>query len=236
MFERFSMNSGSRLSGRGIMCAPSFGQSGDEHSKPKVSRLPTRFGKTGWVTGIGLGFLLQRAIAAELVQPPICSAATAGQPDLVGICTVTALGNGHNEVKISLTAASAEIAMGGYRVTTGNFNRNYLTPIVEAMPGDTVSAHLVNALAPNANGGGMHSHNDNPTNLHYFHGGIVSPNNARPAPAELGTGDNIYVYLKSGLSFDFKVPIPDEKPIPGNDVLDARVLESKGYISRILLV
>lgn len=201
-----------------------------QYLKQSMSRLPTRFGRAGWVTGIGLGFLLQPAIAAELVQPPICSAATAAQPDLAGICSVTPLGNGHNEVKISLTAASAEIAMGGYRVTTGNYNSNYLTPIVEAMPGDTLSAHLVNALTPNANGGGMHDHSDNPTNLHYFHGGIVSPNNARPAPAELGTGDNIYVYLKSGRSFDFKVPIPGEKPIPGNDVLDARVLESEGNI------
>ena len=60
--------------------------------------------------------------------------------------------------------------------------------------------------------------NDNPTNLHYFHGGIVSPNNARPKAAETGDGDNVYVYLKSGLnaqgkpnSFDFKVPIPGKK-------------------------
>jgi FtsP/CotA-like multicopper oxidase with cupredoxin domain len=96
------------------------------------------------------------------------------------------------------------------------------------MPGDTVSAHLVNALPPNAGGGGMH--NDKPTNLHYFHGGIVSPSNARPAPAELGNGDNIYVYLKSGRSFDFKVPIPGEKSVPGNAALDARVLEGTGYI------
>lgn len=197
-----------------------------QHLKPTVSRLPIGF----IVIRIALGFLVQPAAATELIQPPICSAATAGQPGLAGICSIAPLGNGHNEVKISLTAASAEIAMGGYRVTTGNYNGNFLAPIVEAMPGDTVSAHLVNALPPKANNGGMHDHNDNPTNLHYFHGGIVSPNNARPAPAELGTGDNIYVHLKSGLSFDFKVPIPGERPNPGNDMLDARVLESTGFI------
>jgi FtsP/CotA-like multicopper oxidase with cupredoxin domain len=198
--------------------------------KLKVWRQPIRSAKARWVVGIGLGCMLQQAIAAELVPPPICSAATAGLPALAGTCSVTPLGNGHNDVKISLTAASAQIDVGGYKVTTENYNGNYLTPIVEAMPGDTVSAHLVNALAPNVNTGGMHDHRDNPTNLHYFHGGIVSPNNARPAPAELGTGDNIYVYLKSGLSFDFKVSIPGEKPIRGNEMLDARVLESHGYI------
>ncbi|WP_354132560.1 hypothetical protein [Bradyrhizobium sp. RT4b] len=175
------------------------------------------------MNGIALGFLLQPAIAAELVQPPICSEATAAQPDLAGICAIAPLGNGQNEVKITLRAASTEIAVGGYKVTTGNYNHNYLTPIVEAMPGDTVSAHLINALVSGANGG-MHDHNDGSTNLHYFHGGIVSPNNARPAHAELGTGDNVYVHLKPGLSFDYKVPIP------GNDMIDARVLESTGLI------
>ncbi|MCK1351643.1 multicopper oxidase domain-containing protein [Bradyrhizobium sp. CW7] len=196
---------------------------------PWEARLPIRFGQAAWVTGVALGFLLQPAIAAELVQPPICSEATAGQPDLAGICSITPLGIGQNEVKITLRAASAEIVMGGYKVTSGNYNYNYLTPIVEAMPGDTVSAHLINALTPSANGS-MHDHNDGSTNLHYFHGGIVSPNNARPAPAELGTGDNVYVHLKSGLRFDYKVPIPGKTPIPGNDMIDARVLESTGLI------
>jgi hypothetical protein len=68
----------------------------------------------------------------------------------------------------------------------------------------------------------------NPTNLHYFHGGIVTPNNARPKPAETGNGDNIYTFIKNGYSFDFDVPIP------GEGELDARVLESKGYIEHPL--
>jgi FtsP/CotA-like multicopper oxidase with cupredoxin domain len=101
------------------------------------------------------------------------------------------------------------------------------------MPGDTVAAHLVNILPPRRHDGMTHGDADqNPTNLHYFHGGIVSPNNARPGLAELGTGDNIYVYLKAGQtpqgklnSFDFWVPIP------GENSLDARVLEKTGFIS-----
>jgi len=143
------------------------------------------------------------------------------------------LGNGHNEVKLSLMAASADIAVGGYRVTTENYNHNFLTPIIEAMPGDTVSARLVNALSAQSQQR-RHASQRQPTNLHYFHGGIVSPNNARPMPAELGTGDNIYVHLKSGLSFDFKVPIPGEKPIPAM-TCSTRAFSKARDISRILL-
>lgn len=187
-----------------------------------------------WILSSALNFPLQPAIAAdpspELVQPPICSATTAGQ--LGGICAVTPIGSHHN-VKVNLTAASAAITIGGYKVVTENYNGDYLTPVIEAMPGDTVSAHLVNGLTPKPQAGMSHGDpNDNPTNLHYFHGGIVTPNNARPKPAELGNGDNIYVHLKSGVdaegqpnSFDFEVPIP------GENMLDARVLETQGQIA-----
>jgi FtsP/CotA-like multicopper oxidase with cupredoxin domain len=197
--------------------------------EPKIWQLPNRCGKSVWVVGIALT-IVQPVIASELVEPPICSAATAGQPHLAGICFVKPLGNGRNDVQVSLTAASAQIDVGGYKITTGNYNGNFLAPVVEAMPGDTVSAHLFNTLLNGASSADTHNHGTNLTNLHYFHGGIVSPNNSRPGPAELGNGDNIYVDLKSGLSFDFKVPIPGETSVPGNEMLDARVLESPGFI------
>ena len=61
---------------------------------------------------------------------------------------------------------------------------------------------------------------------------ITPGRNPRPEP---GTGDNIYVHLKSGVdakgqpnSFDFEVPIP------GENMLDARVLETEGQISHPL--
>jgi FtsP/CotA-like multicopper oxidase with cupredoxin domain len=185
---------------------------------------------------VGLRLFVHPAIATEraveLIQPPICSAATAS---LVVNCTVTPLGNDHNEVKVNLTAETAPVEIAGYKVITENYNGNYLTPIVEAMPGDTVAAHLINILAPHVHDGMVHGDADqNPTNLHYFHGGIVSPNNPRPS-VELGNGDNIYVHLKAGLesqgnpsSFDFEVPIP------GDHSLDARVLEGTGYIDHPL--
>jgi FtsP/CotA-like multicopper oxidase with cupredoxin domain len=196
---------------------------------------PPRLVKAAWVLGTGLSLILQPAVAAdqspELLQPPICSAATADGFLPKDICAVTPLGNGHNEVKINLTAETTPVKVAGYNLATENYNGNYLTPVVEAMPGDTVAAHLVNILAK-AHDGMVHGDSGGtPTNLHYFHGGLVSPNNARPKSAELGNGDNIYVYLKAGQdaagnanSFDFKVPIPGEQQ------LDARVLESDGYI------
>jgi FtsP/CotA-like multicopper oxidase with cupredoxin domain len=201
---------------------------------------------------LSLSFLGHAAMAEdnspELIQPPVCSAATTYLPALAGICTITPLGNGHNEVKVNLTAQTASIDVGGYKVITENYNGHYVSPVVEAMPGDTVAAHLVNLLASRPQSGMAHggmAHGDagaNPTNLHYFHGGIVSPNNARPKPAELGDGDNVYVNLESSLgnagppnSFDFKVPIPGEpkpgEPKPGEKSLDDRVLEGSGYIA-----
>jgi FtsP/CotA-like multicopper oxidase with cupredoxin domain len=207
------------------------------HLRARSRALPPRL---AWAFGTWLGCFLQPAVAAdqspELIQPPICSAATADRLLPSGICTITPLGDGHNEVKINLTAETAPVKVAGYNLATENYNGDYLTPVVEAMPGDRVAAHLVNILAPRMHAGMSHGDADeNPTNLHYFHGGIVSPNNARPKSAELGNGDNIYVHLKAGRdaagtpnSFDFKVPIPGEQQ------LDARVLEGEGYISHPL--
>ena len=173
------------------------------------------------VVGLSLSFLGQSAIADEL---PVCSAKTAGQPPLNEKCTVKRAKNGHNIVKVNLTAGTSFIDVGGYKVQTENYNGNYLTPVIEVMPGDTVAAHLENRLPPRPHGGMAHGDADeNPTNLHYFHGGIVSPNNPRPN-VELGTGDNVYVHLKSGRDFEFEVPIPGDK------TLDARVLEENGKI------
>jgi FtsP/CotA-like multicopper oxidase with cupredoxin domain len=148
-----------------------------------------------WLFGVGLAFVLQPAVAndgvRELIQPPICSAATAAQFQPRNICSARRLDGGQHEVKVRLTAETAPIEVDGYKVTTENYNGNYLTPVIEVMPGDTVAAHLENILLPRQHDGMPHGDSDeNPTNLHYFHGGIVSPNNAQPKDARLGNGDN----------------------------------------------
>src|SRR5262245_35420978 len=105
------------------------------------------------------------------------------------------------------------------------------------MPGDVVAARLVNRLDPSEHAErfvGM-SHGvagENPTNLHYFHGGIVTPNNARPADATRGNGDNVYVRLSneprggSPPSFDYHVPVPGD-PAPAIDRGNVPVPESR---------
>ena len=173
--------------------------------------------------------------AEELASLPICSASTSSSGGLQSICSVTARPDGRHEIKINLTAQGGKIFVGGYSVETERYNDSYLAPVVEAMPGDTVAARLVNRLQPRVPSGGHAGHgpgNENPTNLHYFHGGIVTPKNARPPDdAGQGNGDNIFVYLKNGtgadetlFSFEYSVPIP------GKWELDARVLEGNGGI------
>jgi FtsP/CotA-like multicopper oxidase with cupredoxin domain len=204
------------------------------------------FGVRGCVVAVGLALLTQGAHAEdtcpraedsspesnELICPPVCSPLKPIPPELRDpkqiICEVTTdPGTGRHTIKVNLKAQTSCIKVGGYTVKTENYNGTYLTPVIEALPGDTVAADLVNSLdKPLA----IDDTQDvNPTNLHYFHGGIVSPNNARPKDARDGTGDNIYVWRKNGT--DSK-PFPFSVPIPGVDVLgvgelDARVLEGK---------
>jgi FtsP/CotA-like multicopper oxidase with cupredoxin domain len=195
----------------------------------------------------------------ELIQPPICSAATVGKiPALEGICEVTPLQGGGQKVKINLTANTGPVQVGGYTITTEHYNNSYLTPVVEALPGDTVAARLVNWLAPRehvpprehkpmvdgaADDNPVHgAADDNPTNLHYFHGGIVTPRNsrdfgdgdARGDPTNLG--DNVYVHLKTSRKLQNQSTGEFNVPIPGEGKLDARVLEAEkedddGYIA-----
>jgi FtsP/CotA-like multicopper oxidase with cupredoxin domain len=168
--------------------------------------------------------------APELDQPLRCSPLKPFPPELNGICEITPLpaadchpispGAQCHKVKVNLTANARDVDIGGYKVKTAeHYNNSYLTPVIEAMPGDTVAARLINEL--DADGTMDGSTGVNPTNLHYFHGGIVTPRNAWPMDARDGTGDNIYVWLKNGSKHDFDVPIP------GKDRLDARVLESE---------
>jgi FtsP/CotA-like multicopper oxidase with cupredoxin domain len=211
------------------------------HVAGRCDALLPRLARGIWVHSVCLSFFMQPAMAEDgspkLDEPPICSEAAAAPTCAQWHFTVIPLGNGHNKLQVDLTAEKTLIEVGGYKVTTENYNGNYLTPVIEAMPGDKVAAHLVNILPPRSHDGMRHGDADeNPTNLHYFHGGIVSPHNARALTgidASQGNGDNIYVYLKNGKGdaapyFDFEVPIP------GENELDARVLDRTGHIAHPL--
>ena len=180
----------------------------------------------------------QAVLADELKSPPICSFETAGKvselPELAGICEVTPLQNGGNKVKINLTANMGPVQVGGYTVATEHYNNFYLTPVVEAKPGDTVAARLVNWLP--RRGSIVHGHGDeNPTNLHYFHGGIVTPRNSRELGDAAGDrtnlGDNVYLHLEASRDLQNQSTADFNVPIPGPGELDARVLEEEGQIA-----
>jgi FtsP/CotA-like multicopper oxidase with cupredoxin domain len=212
-----------------------------------------------WVIGACIGWLLlgmhgvseSRAQEPnELRQPPICSAATASTFQPPGVCVVSRRSDAPdgNVVKVNLRAGRAGgndpslgLQVAGYRVKTEAYNDRYLTPVIQAMPGDAVAAHLENALEARQHDA-VHAHGpSNLTNLHYFHGGIVTPRNWGPPPTNdqpegkdgpnLGNGDNIYVHLREAgpdgrsNTFDFYVPIPGRRR-----PLDGRVLEKQGPI------
>jgi hypothetical protein len=130
-------------------------------------------------------------------------------------------------VEISLKAVTDKIKVGGYLVQTENYNASYVSPVVEAYAGDTAAVRFENLLEPrqpSPTRGIVHAHrtSDNPTNLHFFHGGVVTPHNARDPsdstdrPARFGDGDNIYTHWNRGdAAFTYQVPIPS--------TLDARV-------------
>jgi hypothetical protein len=73
----------------------------------------------------------------ELIQPPICSAETAYQPALKGLCEVTRRKDRPkgNTVKVNLTANTSRIEVGGYSVVTEHYNDAYGPPVVRANPG-----------------------------------------------------------------------------------------------------
>ncbi len=151
----------------------------------------------------------QEKILTEFRDPPICSSFEPIPTSNTFGCEVTSngtddRGDERKVVKINLTAQTKEINIGGELIKTENYG-TYLPPVVEARAGDTVAVTLTNSLDEPLIQSGHHSHhceidedqaapiNSNPTNLHYFHGGIVTPNNGNsPNSARWGTGDNIY--------------------------------------------
>jgi FtsP/CotA-like multicopper oxidase with cupredoxin domain len=182
--------------------------------------------------------LSPQADIIEFKDPPVCSSFEPIPEDNPFGCEVVPNGRDNNNderkiVKINLKAQTKEITIGGYTIKTENYG-TYFPPVVEARAGDTVAVTLTNALDKPLMESG-HSHHcepdethptpplhSNPTNLHYFHGGIVTPNNGNsPGSARSGTGDNVYSCLERGQEHTYEVPIPGFKE------LNAAVLEGE---------
>ena len=83
-------------------------------------------------------------------------------------------------LQMRLEAAAGPVRIAGRRATALSYNGGLPGPTLHLQPGDRLSVQLVNRL-------------NNPTNLH-VHGLHVSPE---------GNGDNAFVTVKPGASFDY---------------------------------
>ncbi|ANH40424.1 Multicopper oxidase mco [Nocardioides dokdonensis FR1436] len=92
---------------------------------------------------------------------------------------------------VRLEAARGDRQVAGRSVTALGYNDGLPGPTLRVRPGDTLRIELVNGL-------------DEPTNLH-VHGLHVSPE---------GNGDNVFVAVQPGESFDYEHRLPDDHP-PG---------------------
>lgn len=90
---------------------------------------------------------------------------------------------------VNLTAASGAWLGGVWSQALG-YNRSSPGPTIVVSPGDELTIRLVNRL-------------EHPTNLH-THGLRVSP---------AGRGDNPFVHVMPGQSFDYRIRIPDDHPL-----------------------
>ncbi|MCE9623985.1 MAG: multicopper oxidase family protein [Deltaproteobacteria bacterium] len=88
-----------------------------------------------------------------------------------------------------LTASQESLQVGGTPVSTRVYNKLFVPPTLVLNPGDTMLLHLNNDI-------------DQETNLHY-HGMNVSP---------LSPGDDVFITVDIGGSFDYEVNVPSEHP------------------------
>lgn len=96
--------------------------------------------------------------------------------------------DGRLEGTLSVEPAEAEVA-GQSVIFPGLYNGLYMPPVLRVQPGDVVRLKLRNV--------GLL-----PTNVHY-HGLQVSP---------LGAGDNVFLTIEPGVTFQYDMPIPADHP------------------------
>ncbi len=84
------------------------------------------------------------------------------------------------------------------RVTSNVYNDRYIPPTLRVRRGDTMLLRLVNRIGP----ADVEITGKQPTNIH-FHGMDVSP---KPP------GDNVFINVGPGKSFQYRVNIPDDHP------------------------
>ncbi len=95
------------------------------------------------------------------------------------------------ELRVTLQAAEQRLEVAGASATVLGYNDGLPGPTLHVRPGDVLRVRLQNRLA-------------RATNLH-VHGLVVSPE---------GNGDNVFVSVDPGESFDYAYRLPDDHP-PG---------------------
>ena len=95
-------------------------------------------------------------------------------------------------------AEPGKVTVATDRVTSNVYNDLYIPPTLEVRRGDTMLLRLVNKIGP----ADVEIQEKQPTNIH-FHGMDVSPKQP---------GDNVFVNISPGRSFQYRVEIPDDHP------------------------
>lgn len=101
----------------------------------------------------------------------------------------TVLASSAGALTFELAVSETQIDVGGTSARMLTYNGTVPGPTLHLRPGDTLRVRLINGL-------------DQPTNLH-THGLVVS--------AE-GNGDNPFVSVEPGESFDYEISLPDDHP------------------------
>ncbi len=108
-----------------------------------------------------------------------------------GLSEPQVLRSAGGSLKTELTAVRGRVRIAGAEATAMSYNGGIPGPTLYLQPGDRLQVRLTNDL-------------DEPTNLH-VHGLHVSPE---------GNGDNVFIAVNPGESFDYDYQLPDDHP-PG---------------------
>ena len=147
------------------------------------------------------------AVAAGLVLAGLLAQGTAVRAEYAGgqgRAYVSDLPNppeirSHNRVLDAVFVAEpGKVTVATDRITSNVYNDLYIPPTLRVRRGDTLLLRLVNKIGP----ADVEIEHKQPTNIH-FHGMDVSP---------LPPGDNVFINISPGKSFQYKVNIPDDHP------------------------
>ena len=136
-------------------------------------------------------FFYRVVLTATLVGVAGCSDGNgSSSPEPVPFSNPAEIASNEGVLQTTLTIEAAVQTVAGQEITFPElYNGEYTPPTLTVQPGDQISLRLRNF--------GYQS-----TNLHY-HGLNVTP---------MGTGDNVFLELEPGLSYDYDFDIPSDHP------------------------